>query len=432
MDALTMPFGGMSEAQMKMIKEMKQASKIVIPVVTNQLITLAGWYFVYNCETDDKSFAYYLLDARHNYTTGSDVYDGAVNGLICVCLLALMSFFMLLVAMYNFRKIIQAWLGVSCLLIVFGISAMFFRDLLRALNIEDPNWILTAGVAQTYGTGGVITFFTNAFPLWMHQAYVVTNCSLVSLYYLRMLPAHTTWFLLGAIIVWDAFAVLAPQGPLNLITGVAEDYSDTILRFLMFTAEIQSESKTQTVDKDEKVPELVPLTQEEPIENENSDAIDAECTTADQISDSEGPIEIENDDIFVNAGILPIVEEVETSDEKDAAEEVPKARTAKDALDDDNSIRLGLGDFVFYSVLVGKAAASGSILATIAAMLGVILGLVLTLTVFAESDETMPALPCSIALGMAFHFQTLYLSEPMLYYLKDIILYNIIPLIMSL
>uniref|UniRef100_A0A914R2G7 Presenilin n=1 Tax=Panagrolaimus davidi TaxID=227884 RepID=A0A914R2G7_9BILA len=208
--------------------EILQTKRILIPVISNLLLTLTGWYFVYNCETDPNSLAYYLLDSRHNFTTGSDLYDGALNGVICVSLLAFMSFFMLLVAIYNFKRLIKAWLSISCLLIIFGISALFARDVFIKIGITEYLWIWTIAASGIYGIGGVAVFFSEKFPLWLHQFYVVTNCAIVSLYYLRMLPAHTTWFLLCAITLWDAFAVLAPQGPLNLITGCAENYSDNV------------------------------------------------------------------------------------------------------------------------------------------------------------------------------------------------------------
>ena len=56
-----------------------------------------------------------------------------------------------------------------------------------------------------------------------------------------------------------------------------------------------------------------------------------------------------------------------------------------------DAIKLGLGDFIFYSVLVGLGA---------------------TLLLLAVYQKALPALPISIALGMAFYFITRFVLEP--------------------
>ena len=76
-----------------------------------------------------------------------------------------------------------------------------------------------------------------------------------------------------------------------------------------------------------------------------------------------------------------------------------------------NSIRLGLGDFIFYSVLVGKAAQYS--FATFAAcMLVIIAGLGGTLILLAVYHHALPALPISIFLGVVFYILTRFLIEP--------------------
>lgn len=85
-----------------------------------------------------------------------------------------------------------------------------------------------------------------------------------------------------------------------------------------------------------------------------------------------------------------------------------------------------MGDFVFYSLLVGKAAVSGSLLATIASMIGVIGGLIITLTMFPDTDESIPALPIPIILGIVYHFSTLLVIEPIIIaLLNQLSLYNL-------
>lgn len=76
-----------------------------------------------------------------------------------------------------------------------------------------------------------------------------------------------------------------------------------------------------------------------------------------------------------------------------------------------NSIRLGLGDFIFYSVMVAKAAQHS--FATFAACILVILaGLGGTLVLLSVYHHALPALPISIFLGVFFYLVTWIFMEP--------------------
>ena len=76
-----------------------------------------------------------------------------------------------------------------------------------------------------------------------------------------------------------------------------------------------------------------------------------------------------------------------------------------------NTIRLGLGDFIFYSVLVSKAAQYS--FATFAAcMLVVLAGLGGTLILLAVYHHALPALPISILMGIIVYLTTRAFLEP--------------------
>ncbi|KAJ1353168.1 hypothetical protein KIN20_009740, partial [Parelaphostrongylus tenuis] len=293
------------------------------------------------------------------------------------------------------------------------------------------------------------------------------------------------------------FAVLAPIGPLRKVQEKAGDYSQDVLRFLMFTADaksmpnageeeesseegsLESETEAEALQQhqneavttssfsltEESEVGIVPRVEQpllrrrirqtagtEPlvlvddipekkhrVENKDEVAVEMEMNENDDDSNSSS-----DENSFDDTEALRLKNVVkssscssstsssslsssssanysssDSSDLTTTEEEDGNVQrtpiTAADALNDDNSLRLGMGDFVFYSVLVGQAATTGSIGATIAAAFGVVYGLLITLTYFSNGDETTPALPISIVLGTAFHFTYLSLEASVMY-----------------
>ena len=73
--------------------------------------------------------------------------------------------------------------------------------------------------------------------------------------------------------------------------------------------------------------------------------------------------------------------------------------------------QLGLGDFIFYSMLVGRAAMSGTA-AFVCCTIAVLSGLGGTLALLALTRHALPALPISIALGAVVYFTTTAAVSP--------------------
>jgi presenilin 1 len=88
--------------------------------------------------------------------------------------------------------------------------------------------------------------------------------------------------------------------------------------------------------------------------------------------------------------------------------------------DESNSIKLGIGDFVFYSVLVAKAA-QFSFTAFATCFFVVLMGMAATLLILAIKGKALPALPISIFMGVVIFLCTRELIQP---WIRDLLRQN--------
>ena len=101
----------------------------------------------------------------------------------------------------------------------------------------------------------------------------------------------------------------------------------------------------------------------------------------------------------------------------DGAETSRVGRADDDAADADDAfalpdaIKLGLGDFIFYSVLVGRAAMH-DLFTMFACYFAVIQGLIATLLLLGFAKKALPALPISIAAGVVAYVGSRFALEP--------------------
>lgn len=259
---------------------------------------------------------------------------------------------------------------------------------------------------------GVMSLFSNGVPIFLRQAYMVL-CGIIVASWFTKLPEWTTWTLLVALAVYDLVAVLVPGGPLKILVELASSRDEELPALVYEARPVVTQSREQHSSNlglltggvsESGAVELQPVTAQNRTNSEFTTVeVGIDSTTDEEssplVSNSIRTREFENgeSEVMVDEEMSPLVEREENERESSVTAE--------------RGIRLGLGDFVFYSVLVGRAAMY-DLMTVYACYLAIISGLGCTLILLALCRHALPALPISIALGIIFYFLTRLLMEP--------------------
>ncbi len=293
--------------------------------------------------------------------------------------LFLFQFLLILAYKYKCYRLIHGWLFMSSLLLLFLFTFVYLSEVLKAYNLP-LDYISAALLLWNFGIVGMICIHWKG-PLLLQQAYLIFISALMALIFIKYLPDWTTWVVLGAISLWDLFAVLAPCGPLRILVETAQERNDEIFPSLIYSAGVVY-SLVGNVDESNPPPRPARRgSRPQRRESEDEGGFSAEW-----------------------------VAQSEHARPPPADVQVPP--TPPSEHQEDKGIKLGLGDFIFYSILVGKASSYGDWNTTLACFVAILIGLCLTLMFLAIFRRALPALPFSIMFGLVFYFITKEIITP--------------------
>ncbi|KAI7746186.1 hypothetical protein M8C21_016264, partial [Ambrosia artemisiifolia] len=229
---------------------------------------------------------------------------------------------------------------------------------------------------------GVLAVFMSKVPIFVTQSYMVV-IGVLTAYWFTMLPEWTTWVLLVAMALYDLAAVLLPGGPLRLLVELA-------------------------ISRDEDIPALV--YEARPVIDQRINTavqrrvwrdrpVNPESQTGPQQTRQQSDTETSGSSRNVEEGrvrelSVPLIERI-----REHGSEAENLVLEGIGLGSTGAIKLGLGDFIFYSVLVGRAAMY-DFMTVYACYLAIIAGLGITLVLLAVYQKALPALPVSVMLGV--------------------------------
>ncbi|KAF8673883.1 hypothetical protein HU200_048329 [Digitaria exilis] len=370
---------------------------------------------------------------------GDDIPTALVTALTFVVAVTAATFLLALLFYLRCTPCLRAYLGFSALSVLLVLGGQVALLLLSRLRLPLDAVSFALLLPNAAGALALAALAPASVPIALHQAALVAIAVLTAFWF-TLLPEWTTWALLVAMAIYDLAAVLLPGGPLRVLLQLAIERNEEIPALVYEARPVDPrhgrnwrlwrEGRQPGADLDvssttvEVIGEVFGRNLDSNSGNSSSPQVHGVATSAGDANNSRPRATLaaalsSADSTIAQAEEVPVLREhrVAVAEMSVPLIQPRPERSGEEEEDEDGiglsssgAIKLGLGDFIFYSVLVGRAAMY-DYMTVYACYLAIIAGLGITLLLLAFFRTALPALPVSITLGVVFYVLTRTLLE---------------------
>ena len=354
---------------------------------------------------------YLVLNETAATSSGEAVGFAALNAFVIVGVICGITFLLVLLFYLQCWLLIGAYIFLAITMIL-GVSTSISVLIGLQYYFVQVDLVTFVLVFANFAFSGVLVLFSHEanfwggnnyqpFPDYMGQIYLVIISTVVAYIVSTIFPFYTTWLLLVVLALYDLCAVLTPCGPLNLLLKATERQGENGAESALPSALLYSAGVQNTVPAGFETSGGY----QQGRRTENSQAGGAAGVVGMFIFMAQGSERRsqmdEEERMATNRNVM-------NESEREGGEDEGEFEWVLER----NDIKLGLGDFIFYSVLAAVSATFG-FTACLAVMCCILTGLAGTLILLAVFQRALPALPFSIALGVTSYFLANLFISPM-------------------
>ncbi|KAG0266658.1 Presenilin-1 [Mortierella polycephala] len=452
---------------------MLQIYKIIKPVVMCICLSIL-WVKISMAGSDYRptQSSYTVYRETATSTASQNFLGSLANAGIIIGQIVIVTIIIVVLFKRGHIKVLIGFFMVVVAMLLGFMGYILVLNLIQVLRI--PLDYLTMSFALwNFSVAGLVSVFWKG-PMWLQQVYLTFMSSLMA-FSLTGLAEWTTWMLLALLVVWDLIAVLCPFGPLKILVESSRNQNQEVPALLYtvnavwFMASPPNSMMEREANKARENTESEELTSDSvqtsgdnfngghsratgrdggaSISSSRNSGLDASFGVTGGMSRNSSTMALvpnTNPDGTEDRDNIELRERVRTGgsrtntrsdvdnhgggarrtvstrqagrDEHGLDQRTEDDRHHDDDDDDDDDgggLKLGLGDFVFYSVLIARAAMFDWV-TTICCTVAVLTGMNATIFLLAISQKALPALPISICFGMLFYFATRFALVPFL------------------